>query len=83
MGYPSPCPGPGYPLARTGVPPSQDGYPPGRDLGPVTGVPPRKYMGPVKVLWDGGGVPPPERTWDQWKYYGMTNVYNNGHFITD
>ena len=27
-------------------------------------------MGPVEVLWDGDEVPP-ERTWDQWKYYGM------------
>ena len=32
------------------------GSPQGRDLGPVTGV-------------------PPERTWDQCKYYGMEMVY--------
>ena len=30
----------------------------GRDLGPVTGVPPGKDRGPVEVLWDGDGVPP-------------------------
>ena len=39
-------------------------------LGPVTGVPPRKDMGPVEVLWNGFGVPPspkdmgPEVLWD-------------------
>ena len=31
-------------------------------------------MGPVEVLWDGHGVPP-ERIWDQWKYYGMDMGY--------
>ena len=41
----SPCLGLGYPLRR--------------DLGPVTGVPPRKNMGPVEVLWDGHGAPLP------------------------
>ena len=30
----------------------------GRDLEPVTGVPPRKDMGPVEVLWDEDGAPP-------------------------
>ena len=30
---------------------------PGRDLGLVAGVPCRKDMGPVEVLWDGHGVP--------------------------
>ena len=30
----------------------------GRDLGPVTGTPPRKDMGPVEVLWDEDGMPP-------------------------
>ena len=45
-----------------GVP--HHGYPhlglgyPGRDLEPVTGVPPQKDMGPVEVLWDGDGVSP-------------------------
>ena len=40
------------------------------DWGPVTGVPPRKDMGPVEVLWDGDGVPlgkdmePVEVLWD-------------------
>ena len=32
----------------------------GRDLKPVTGVPAAKDMGPVEVLWDGDGVPPPK-----------------------
>ena len=32
--------------------------PPGRDLGPVTGIPPKKDMESVEVLWDGDGVPP-------------------------
>ena len=32
-------------------------------------MPPGKDMGPLEVIWDGDGVPP-ERTWDQWKYYG-------------
>ena len=35
----------------------------GQDWGtlplPGTGVPPRKGMGPVEVLWDGDGVPTP------------------------
>ena len=38
---------------------------------------PRKDMGPVEVLWDGDGVSP-ERTWDQWKYYGMEMGYPPG-----
>ena len=50
-----------------GTPPAWDwgtphlglGYALRRNLGPVTGVPPRKDMGPVEVLWDGDGVPPP------------------------
>ena len=55
------------------------GYPtPGRDTPSLAGAPhpyqglphPISDMGPVEVLWDGDGVPP-ERTWDQWKYYGM------------
>ena len=41
------------PLARSGVP----SFYLGRDLGPVTGVPPRKDLGPVEVLWDEDGVP--------------------------
>ena len=36
---------------------------------------PRKAMGPVKVLWEGDGYPLPERTWDQWKYYGVEMGY--------
>ena len=27
-------------------------------------------MGPMEVLWDGDEYPL-ERTWSQWKYYGM------------
>ena len=40
------------------------------DLGPVSGVLPRKDMGSVEVLWDGDGVPrgkdmgPVEVLWD-------------------
>ena len=34
---------------------------------------PRKDMGPVEVLWDGEWVTSPERTWDQWKHYGIEN----------
>ena len=58
-----PCPG--VPPVWTGVPPTWDFGTPcldwvkkGRDLGAVTGVPTRKDMGPVEVLWDGDGVPP-------------------------
>ena len=38
-------------------------------------------MGPVEVLWDGDGSPSPERTCDQWKYYGMVMgpPLQNGH----
>ena len=36
---------------------------------------PRKDMGSVEVLWNGGRLPLPERTWDQWKYYGMEIGY--------
>ena len=39
------------------------------------GYPSRKKMGPVEVLWDGDGVPS-ERTWDQWKYYGVEMGYH-------
>ena len=28
-------------------------------------------MGPVEVLWDGDEYLSPERSWHQWKYYGM------------
>ena len=49
-----------YPPSQDwGIPPAWDwGTPPqqGKDLGPVTGVPPRKDMGPVEVLWDGDGT---------------------------
>ena len=53
---PSWYPPPPHPdLAGDGVPPPWGT--PCRDLGPVTGVPPRKDMGPVEVLWDGDGIP--------------------------
>ena len=40
---------------------------------------PRKHMRPMVVLWDGDGVHP-ERTWDQWKYYGIEMGYpQKGH----
>ena len=50
----------GYPIPDLGTPLSGPGWgtAPGRDLGSVTGVPTRKDMGPVKVLWDGDrGIP--------------------------
>ena len=34
-------------------------------------------MGPVEPLWDGDEVSP-ERTWDQWKYYGIEMWYPLG-----
>ena len=34
------------------------------------GTLPTRDLGPVKVLWDGDGVPL-RRLCDQWKYYGM------------
>ena len=34
------------------------GYPLGRNLGPITGVPPRKDMEPAEALWDGDVVLP-------------------------
>ena len=37
----------------------------------------RKDIGPVKVLWDGDRVPL-ERTWNQWRYYGMVMGYPPG-----
>ena len=49
MGYPHLGPE----LAGTGVPACL-----GRDLGPVNGVPTKKDIGPVEVLWGGDGVPP-------------------------
>ena len=52
----------GYPIHREGN--LGLGYP--MDLRPVTGVPhPRKDMGTVEVLWDGGGYPP-------WKGHGTS-----------
>ena len=48
-------------LSGTGVPlqkgPGTSHW--GTHLEPVTGVPPRKNMGPLEVLWDGHGVPSP------------------------
>ena len=52
----------GYSIPGQGIPHSR------------TGVLPQKDIGPVEVLWDGDGVPP-ERTWDQWKYYAMEMGY--------
>ena len=58
----------GYPIL--GYPHPGAGYPPGGELGPVTGVLPKKGpgtshqgtskkdMGAAEVLWDGDGVPP-------------------------
>ena len=78
-------PGSGYPIPGWGVPPSwpgqgdtQEYQPPIWDWGTPRegtwdrsiGYPSGKDVGSVEVLWDGEGVPP-ERTWDQWKYYGM------------
>ena len=64
IGYPLSWPSWGYPIM--GYP-----YP---DYGPVTGVYSRKDLGPVEVLCNGDGVPP-ERTWNEWKYYGMEMGY--------
>ena len=47
----SSCRGLGYLQPGTGVPPRT-----GRDLGRVSGAPPRKDIGPVKVLGDGDGI---------------------------
>ena len=61
----------GYPILtwpRVGVP-----LPPGRDLGPFTGGPPEKDVGPVEVLWDGDGVPPLPRC-------GQTDTCENSTF---
>ena len=68
-----PIPGWGGTPSWTGVPPpGRDVGPfigvfpvPGRDLGLVTGVP------PSKGTWDQSLGYHPERTWDQWKYYGI------------
>ena len=38
--------------------PSQDGHPGVPLIPDLAGVPPRKDMGPVEVLWHGDGVPP-------------------------
>ena len=35
---------------------------------------PLEDMEPVEVLWDGDDVPF-QRTWNQWKYYGMEMGY--------
>ena len=77
----------GVPHPWPGVPPCSDlagGYPtPGQGypgIPPILtslGVPwvlPGRDLEPVEVLWDGDGVPP-ERTWDQLKYYGMEMGY--------
>ena len=49
-------------VPNTGVSPTRDWDtpPPGSE------VPPRRHLGSVT-----GVTPPPENTWDQWKYYGM------------
>ena len=41
------------------APPAWDWGTPIRELGPVTGVPLGKDLGPLEVLWDGDGVPSP------------------------
>ena len=48
----------GIPSPSWGTPIWDWGTPLGRDLGPVTGVPPGMDMGPVEVLWDEDGVSP-------------------------
>ena len=55
--------GTGLPLPGTGVLPTLLGVP-----SPGTQVLPGRVLGPVTGL-------PPERTWDQWKYYGMEMGY--------
>ena len=53
-----------------GSTPSLRGYPPKGTWEQSPG----KDMGPVEVLWDGDGLPL-ERTWDQFKYYGIEMGY--------
>ena len=60
----------GYFLPGTGVPLPT----PSRDLGSVTGVPFRKNMGPVEVLWDGDGLNPPSHL------CGQTHTCENSTF---
>ena len=68
-GGPHPWTGGILSLDLTGLPPSGPGwgitsiqtwlgYPLERDLGPVTGAPPRKDVAPVEVLWDRDRVTP-------------------------
>ena len=71
------CPGWGvtHPVLALGVshPVLARGYPilswlggmPCWGLGSVTGVPSRRDMGPVEVLWDGDRVPPPVNRQDE------------------
>ena len=78
-GYPSLTRGypiPGYPLSWPdwGVPIPGWGYPREGTLDQSLGYPPGKDMGPVEVSWDGDGVPP-EKTCEQWKYYGIEMGY--------
>ena len=87
LGYPPSWPG-GYPPAKVGNR-GQGRYPPSWPGTSHWGIPtpilttdqslgyPQKDMGLVEVLWDGDGVPP-ERTWDQWKYYGIEMGYLPG-----
>ena len=66
---PTSSPGWGYPIQSWLQLPHQDW------VSPTWGwVHPGKDMGPVEVLWDRDGVPT-ERTWDQWRYYGMEMGY--------
>ena len=70
----------GTPSLARGIP--HYGVPPERKLdqqkyyGMEMGYPPRKGMGPVKVLWDGDGVHPPR------KDMGQVEVLGDGRWDT-
>ena len=63
-----------HPRQEGGTPGWVHGVPPILTWWGYPRVSPTKDVGPVEVLWDGDRVPP-ERTWDQWKYYGMEIGY--------
>ena len=66
--YPSsPCQGVGYRIQSS---PERVPHPVLAGRGDVPHPTLARGPGPVELLWDGDGVPP-ERTWDQWKYYRM------------
>ena len=63
------------PIFSQGVP----GIPSHPDLGPVTGVPSQKGHGTSGSIMGWRWGPPLERTWNQWKYYGMEMEITDRH----